>query len=434
LPWLERIIIVQEGRNGGRLAAEGAPDAGLDVRIAAELLQRANAEGVSLVGQGGLLQQVTRAVLQAALEGEMVEHLGYERGETPPPGSGNHRNGTSAKTVRTEVGEVRLDVPRDRHGSFEPKIVPKHARRIAGFDEAVISLYAKGLTTGEIQAHLAEIYDVQIFRDLVSRVTDKVAEELASWQSRPLDRVYPVLLIDALQMKIRDGAVANRPVYIAIGINLAGERDVLGMWVGTGGEGAKHWMACLSELRNRGVADVMIVACDGLKGLPDAVEEIWPRATVQLCVVHLVRASLRYASKAHWRPISKALRTVYTAPTVEAAEQRFADFETDWGGKYPAIIRLWRQAWEQFCPFLTFPPEVRRVVYTTNAIESLNARFRQATRRRGHFPDDQAALKVLYLVIRSPRPNRTNVTGTTVGWKKALNALAMYYGERITEN
>jgi transposase-like protein len=411
-----------------------APPAGLDVQIAAELLERARVEGVSLVGQGGLLQQVTRVVLQAALEAEMAGHLGYERGETPPPGAGNHRNGSSAKTVRTEIGEVRLDVPRDRAGSFEPRIVPKHARRVEGFDEAIISLYAKGLTTGEIQAHLAEIYQVEVSRDLVSRVTDKVAEELAIWASRPLDRVYPVVLIDAIHVKIRDGQVANRPVYVAVGINLAGDRDVLGMWVGTGGEGAKHWMACLAELRNRGIADVMIVACDGLKGLPEAIAEIWPLATVQLCVVHLVRASLRYASKAHWGQITKALRTVYTAPTVAAAEARFAEFEDDWGQRYPVIIKLWRTAWEQFTPFLAFPPEIRRVVYTTNMIESLNARFRQATRRRGHFPTDQAALKVLYLVIRSPRPNRANVTGKTTGWKSALNALALYYGERITEN
>jgi putative transposase len=416
-------------------AAAGVESAGgLDVRIARELVEQARAEGVSLVGEGGLLQQVTRTVLQTALEAEMSEHLGYERGETAPAGVGNHRNGSSAKTVRTEVGEVRLSVPRDRQGSFEPKLVPKHARRVAGFDEAIISLYAKGLTTGEIQAHLAEIYDVQISRDLVSRVTDKVAEELAGWQSRPLDAVYPVLLIDAIHVKIRDGQVTNRPVYVAVGINLAGERDVVGMWVGTGGEGAKHWMACLAELRNRGVADVMIVACDGLKGLPESIIEIWPQATVQLCVVHLVRASLRYASKAHWGPITKALRTVYTAPTAEAALARFSEFETEWGQRYPVIIRLWQQAWEQFTPFLAFPPEIRRIVYTTNAIESLNARFRQATRRRGHFPNDQAALKVLYLVIRNPRPNRANVTGKTTGWKKALNALAMYYGERITGN
>lgn len=407
---------------------------GLDVKIAAELLERARAEGVSLVGSGGLLQQVTRAVLQAALEAEMADHLGYERGETPPAGSSNERNGSSGKTVRTEIGEVRLDVPRDRAGTFEPRIVPKHSRRVGGFDEAIISLYAKGLTTGEIQAHLTEIYDVEVSRDLISKVTDKVNDELDTWRARPLDRVYPVVLIDAIYVKIREGQVGNRPVYVALGVNLAGDRDVLGMWVGTGGEGAKHWMSCLAELRNRGVQDVCIVACDGLKGLPESVAEIWPLATVQLCVVHLVRASLRYASKAHWGPITKALREVYTAPTVAAAEARFAQFESDWGGKYPVIIKLWRSAWEQFTPFLAFPAEVRRVVYTTNAIESLNARFRQATRRRGHFPNEQAALKVLYLVIRTPRPNRANVTGKTGGWKAALNALALYYGDRITEN
>lgn len=413
-------------------AATVEQPAGLDVQIAAELLERARTEGVSLVGPGGLLQQITRAVLQTALEAEMADHLGYERGQDPPVGSGNQRNGTSAKTVHTEIGDVRLNIPRDRQGTFAPQIVPKHTRRIAGFDEAIISLYAKGLTTGEIQAHLSEIYDMQISRDLVSRVTDSVNAELAAWQSRPLDAVYPVVLIDCIFVKIRDGQVGNRPVYVAVGINLAGERDVLGMWVGTGGEGAKHWMGYLSELRNRGVADVMIVACDGLKGLPESIEQIWPQAEVQLCVVHLVRASLRYASKKDWGAITKALRAVYTAPTVAAAEARFAEFAEDWGERYPAVIRLWRDAWERFTPFLAFPPEIRRVVYTTNAIESLNARFRQATRRRGHFPNDQAALKVLYLVIRTPKPNRTNVTGITTGWKKALNTLAMYYGERIT--
>jgi putative transposase len=329
---------------------------------------------------------------------------------------------------------VRLAVPRDRQGGFEPQIVPKHARRVAGFDEAIISLYAKGLTTGEIAAHLAEIYGTQVSRELVSKVTDKVVDELASWQNRPLDPVYPVVFVDAIHVKIRDGQVANRPIYVVLGINCAGERDVLGLWVGTGGEGAKHWMSVLSELRNRGVADVCIVACDGLRGLPEAIAEIWPLATVQSCVVHLVRSTLRYASKAHWSPITKALRTVYTAATIEAATARFAEFEHDWGQRYPAIIRLWRTSWEQFTPFLAFPPEIRKIIYTTNAVESLNARFRQATRRRGHFPNEQAALKVLYLVIRSPIANRTNVTGRTTGWKAALNALALFYGDRITPN
>jgi transposase-like protein len=413
-------------------AAQAAVGAGLDVRIAQELMEKARAEGVSLVGPDGLLSQITKTVLQTALDAEMTEHLGYEKGDRTGPVGANHRNGTSGKTIRTEVGPVRIDVPRDRAGTFEPQIVPKHARRVEGFDEAIISLYAKGLTTGEIQAHLAEIYSTEVSKELISKITDKVIDELNSWRSRPLERIYPVILIDAIHVKIRDGHVANRPVYVAVGVDLNGERDVLGMWVGDGGEGAKQWMATLAELRNRGVEDVCIVACDGLKGLPQAIAEIWPQATVQLCVVHLVRASLRYASKAHWSPITKALRTVYTAATAEEAQSRFEEFADVWGGKYPAIVRLWRNAWEQFIPFLDFPPELRRLIYTTNAIESLNARFRQATRRRGHFPNDQAALKVLYLVIRSPRPNRANVTGKTGGWKSVLNTLAIYYGDRIT--
>jgi putative transposase len=414
-------------------AAAQEPE-GLEVRIARELLERARAEGVSLAGPGGLLAGVTRTVLQAALDAEMADHLGYEKGQRPAVPAGNHRNGTSPKTVLTEVGAIPLEVPRDRSGKFEPQIVPKHARRLAGFNEAIVSLYARGLTTGEIRAHLGDIYGVEVSRDLISRVTDKVAEELAAWQSRPLDRIYPVLLIDAIYVKIRDGQVANRPVYVALGINCHGERDVLGLWAGTGGEGAKAWMTTLAELRNRGVEDVCIVACDGLKGLPEAITEIWPQATVQLCVVHLVRASLRYASKRYWGPISKDLREIYTAPTEAAAAARFAEFEQAWGERYPAIIRLWRNAWEQFTPFLAFPPPIRKIVYTTNAIESLNSRFRQACRRRGHFPDEQSALKVLYLVIRNPVKNRANVTGGTPGWKEAINSLTMYYGDRITLN
>ncbi|MBA0126734.1 IS256 family transposase [Haloechinothrix sp. YIM 98757] len=411
---------------------ENTSGEGLDVQLAQELVERARQEGVSLVGPDGLLAGVTRTVLQTALDAEMTEHLGYAKGDLVTDTSGNHRNGTSPKTVQTEVGPVPLEVPRDRQGSFEPQIVPKHSRRVEGFDDAIISLYAKGLTTGEIQAHLAEIYSTEVSKDLISRVTDQVVDELNTWQHRPLDRVYPVVLIDAIHVKIREGQVTNRPIYVVVGINCDGERDVLGLWAGTGGEGAKHWMNVLTELRNRGVADVLICCCDGLKGLPEAIAEVWPLATVQECVVHLVRSSLRYASKKHWGPITKALRTVYTAPTLEAAEARFAEFEQAWGGTYPAIIRLWRSSWEQFTPFLTFPPEIRKIIYTTNAVESLNARFRQAARRRGHFPNEQAALKVLYLVIRSPQRNRTNVTGRTPGWKAVLNTLTMFYGDRIT--
>ncbi|TDD91109.1 IS256 family transposase [Actinomadura darangshiensis] len=347
---------------------KGTAAGGLDVQLAAELIEKAKAEGVSLVGPDGLLAGVTRTVLQAALEAEMTDHLGYDKGERPARPTGNHRNGTSAKTVSTEVGPVRVEVPRDRRGEFEPQIVPKHARRIEGFDESIISLYAKGLTTGEIRAHLAEIYQVEVSRDLISRVTDKVVEEMEAWRARPLDGVYPVVLIDVIYVKIREGQVANRPIYVALGINCHGERDVLGLWVGTGGEGAKHWMTVLAELRNRGVADVCIACCDGLKGLPEAIEEIWPQATVQQCVVHLVRSSLRYASKAHWSRLTKELRQIYTAPTEAAAEQRFAEFDTEWGHRYPAIIRLWRDAWPTFVPFLAFPAEIREVIYTTNAI------------------------------------------------------------------
>jgi putative transposase len=414
--------------------ADGADGDGLDVQLARDLVERARKQGVSLVGPDGLLAGVTRTVLQTALEAEMTEHLGYEKGDAAGKATGNHRNGSSPKTVRTEVGPVPIEVPRDRQGTFEPQIVPKHARRITGFDEAIVSLYSKGLTTGEIQAHLSEIYSTDVSRDLISRVTDSVAEELSTWQNRPLDRVYPVVLIDAIHVKIRDGQVINRPIYVVVGINCEGERDVLGLWAGTGGEGAKHWMTVLTELKNRGVADVLIACCDGLKGLPEAISEVWPQATVQECVVHLVRSSLRYASKKHWSAITKALRTVYTAPTVEAAEARFAEFDEVWGTTYPAIIRLWRAAWEQFTPFLAFPPEIRKLVYTTNAVESLNSRFRQATRRRGHFPSDQAALKVLYLVIRNPQRNRTNVTGRVPGWKAILNTLTLFYGDRITLN
>ena len=406
----------------------------LEVRIASELLERAKAGGVSLVGAGGLLSGVTRQVLQAALEAELTEHLGYEKGEGVGRAGLNVRNGSSPKTVRTEVGEIELRVPRDREGSFEPAIVPKHARRLAGFDEAVISLYAKGLTTGEIQAHLEQVYDVEVSRSLVSRVTEKVAAELEAWRSRPLDRVYAVMYVDCLYVKVREGSVANRPVYIALGINLSGDRDVLGLWAGTGGEGAKHWMAVLSELKARGVGDVLILCCDGLKGLPDSVGEVWPLATVQTCVVHLMRNTFKYTSKQDWGKISKALRGVYQAPSVQAAESEFAEFTEAWGRRYPAVVKLWQASWETFTPFLSLPVEVRKLVYTTNAIESLNARFRQATRRRGHFPDSDAALKVLYLVIQDKKPNRANVAGKTNGWKSVINALKLYYDDRIELN
>jgi transposase-like protein len=311
-------------------------------------------------------------------------------------------------------------------------VVPKHSRRLAGFDDAVLSLYAKGLTTGDIANHLADVYGSEVSRDLVSRVTDAVVEQMQQWQARPLDAVYPVLLIDAIVLKIRDGQVVNRPVYVAMGITVDGERDVLGLWVGpTGGEGAKQWMTMLTELRNRGVADVCIVCCDGLKGLPEAIAATWPLATIQTCVVHLVRNSLRYASKADWSKITTGLKAVYTAATVTAAEARFAEFAQTWRGKYPALIAMWERSWAEFVPFLDFPLEIRTLVYTTNGIESLNSRFRQAVRRRGHFPTEQAAMKILYLTVRERRPNRSNPTGKINAWKSILNTLAITYGDRL---
>jgi putative transposase len=401
--------------------------------VAGQLVAAAKAQGLALTGPGGLLTGLTKQVLETALEVEMAEHLGHDWGERSA--TGNVRNGSSRKTVRTDIGDVSIDVPRDRSGSFTPAVIPKHARRLAGFDEAVVSLYAKGLTTGDIANHLADVYGTEVSRDLVSRVTDAVVEQMQQWQSRPLDSVYPMLLIDAIVLKIRDGQVANRPVYVAMGITVDGERDVLGLWVGpAGGEGAKQWMGMLTELRNRGVADVCIVCCDGLKGLPEAIAATWPLATVQTCVVHLVRNSLRYASKAHWSKITAGLRAVYTAPTVAAAEARFAEFADAWRDKYPAMVGMWERSWTEFVPFLDFPIEIRTLIYTTNGIESLNARFRQAVRRRGHFPTEQAALKILYLTVRERRPNRSNPTGRINGWKSILNTLAITYGDRLNLN
>jgi transposase-like protein len=397
-----------------------------------ELVARARAEGVELTGDNGLLTALVRQVLQTGLEVEMTDHLGYERHAAAGRNSGNSRNGTTPKTVTTEIGQVRLDVPRDRNATFDPATVPKGQRRLDGLSGNVISLYAKGMTTGDIQAHLAEIYDTDVSRDTISRITDLILEDLQAWQSRPLDAVYPVILIDAIVVKIRDGHVANRPIYVAMGVNLHGERDVLGMWVGpTGGEGAKFWAGILTELRNRGVHDTFIVCCDGLKGLPDAIRATWPKAEVQLCVVHLVRSSLRFTSKKYWGPVCRELRDIYTAPTIDAATARFGEFAERWRERYPAMIATWERAWDEFVPFLAYPVELRQIVYTTNAIESLNARFRQAVRRRGHFPTEQAALKVLYLVATERRPNRANPTGQINGWKTILNTLTIHYGDRI---
>jgi putative transposase len=405
----------------------------VDDKLADELLGRAQSEGVELLGPDGLLSQVTKAVLERALGEELTEHLGYEKHDPAGRGSGNSRNGSTRKTLLTEAGAVDLAVPRDRVGSFEPKIVRKGQTRLDGFNERIVALYARGMTTRDIRAHLREMYDVEVSPDLISRVTDAVLDELQEWQSRPLDRVYPVVFIDALMVKIRDGVVANRPVYLAIGIDCDGAKQVLGLWVGpTTGESAKFWLSVLSELKSRGVADVCIVCCDGLTGLPDAIGATWPQATVQLCVVHLIRASLRYASRKDWVSLTGDLRPIYTAVDEPSAAVALEIFAERWSARYPAIVKLWRRHWSELVPFLSFPPDVRRVIYTTNLIESINARLRKVTRNRGQFPSEQAALKVLYLAVRNLDEYRRPSVGTrSSSWKQALQAFTIYFEGRI---
>ena len=394
-------------------------------------MEQARAEGVELVGQGGLLTRLTKSVLETALEAEMTEHLGYDKHDPMGRNGGNSRNGTRTKTVVTEIGPVDIEVPRDRQSSFAPAIVRKRQRRLAGVDEIVLSLTARGLTTGEIAAHFAEVYGATVSKDTISRITDKVIEEMTEWRNRPLDRVYPVLFIDAIVVKIRDGQVVNRPVYVVIGVTVNGERDILGLWAGDGSEGAKFWLAVLTEIKNRGVDDVCIVVCDGLKGLPESITTTWSFAQVQACILHLIRNTFRYASRKDYDALARDLRPVYTAPNAEMAAVRFEEFADKWGSRYPAIIKLWRSAWEQFIPFLDYDVEIRKIICSTNAIESLNARYRRAVRARGHVPTDQAALKCLYLVTRSLDPTGRGKIRWTLRWKPALNAFAITFEGRI---
>ncbi|MEH0416013.1 IS256 family transposase [Streptomyces sp. B21-083] len=397
-----------------------------------QLVEQARSKGLQLTGEGGLLQQLTKKVLESALEGEITDHLGYDKHDPAGKDGGNSRNGTWSKTVLTDIGPVEIDVPRDREGSFEPAIVKRRQRRLTGVDEMVLSLSAKGLTHGEISAHLAEVYGAAVSKTTISTITDKVMDGMAEWQNRPLDRVYPVVFIDAINVKIRDGQVANRPIYVALAVTAEGHRDILGLWAGDGGEGAKHWLRVLSELKNRGVEDVLMLVCDGLKGLPDAVSEVWPRTVVQTCVVHLLRASFRYAARQDWDKITKALKPVYTAPTEDAATTRFLEFAETWGKKYPAIVRLWESSWPEFTPFLQFDAEIRRIVCTTNSIESVNARIRKAVRSRGHFPTEQAALKCVYMAVMSLDPTGAGRKRWTMRWKGAMNAFDLAFDGRLT--
>ena len=405
------------------------------------MLADAEAAGVPLDGAGGLLSQLSRTVLERGLGAELDDHLGYVKGDPAGNGSGNSRNGCYGKTVTTTAGPVRIAVPRDRNASFEPKIVPKGQRRLGQVDDMILSLYARGMTTRDIGAHLAEVYGAQVSPALISRVTDVVAEEITAWQTRPLDPVYPIVYIDALVLKIRDGGtVDNKAAHLVIGVDTDGYKHVLGIWIQSA-EGAKFWMSVLTELRNRGLKDALIVCCDGLAGLPEAIEATWPGAIVQTCVIHLIRASLRYVSWQDRKKITAALRPVYTAVNEAAAKAALDQLRASFGKKAPGVIAVWERAWEQFIPFLEFDTAIRKVIYTTNAIESINFQLRKITRNRGHFPSDEAAIKLLYLGIRNITGRHIDGDGLvlergergtgTYGWTRALNALAIRFGDRL---
>ncbi|MGP8441538.1 IS256 family transposase [Burkholderia vietnamiensis] len=378
-----------------------------------------------------LMLAFNKAVIERAMGAEMNLHLGYRPGQSKPPGQANERNGASGKTVITDRGPVRVEVPRDRDGSFEPILIPKHERRFTGFDERIIAMYARGMSVREIQAFLAESYGTEVSPDFISSVTDEVMAEALTWQSRPLETMYPVVFFDALRVKIRDdGVVSNKAVYLALGIQADGQRDVLGLWIEQT-EGAKFWLKVFNELKTRGCQDILIAVVDGLKGLAEAISAAYPRTTVQTCIVHLIRNSLEYASYKDRKALAAALRPIYAAASEEAARQALQDFaDGPWGAKYPTIVQSWQRAWEHVVPFYVFPPEIRRVVYTTNAIESLNMQLRKIIKTRGHFPNDEAAIKLLWLALR-------NVLAKTVrsafDWKSAMNQFAILFGERFMQ-
>ena len=394
----------------------------IDDELVDRLMAQVDAEGLELLGPEGVLTELTSRILSRGLEVEMADHLGYEKGDPAGWGSGNNRNGNYAKTIQTDAGTVGVEMPRDRNATFDPLLIPKHQRRLSGFNELVISLVARGMTTRDTQAHLQEIYEVEVFPELISKVTDSIMPGLKAWQQRPLDAVYPILYLDAIVVKVRsDHVVVNRPVYIAMAVDVDGRKHVLGLWLGKGDEGAKFWLGVLTELKNRGVTDVLVACCDGLTGFGDAIESVWPQTTVQTCVVHLIRNSIKYCSWKDRKAVTKALRPIYQAPTAEAASD-----------KYPAIVDLWRRNWERFTPFLAFEAAIRKIIYTTNAIESLNYQLRKVTKTRGHFPTGDAVLKILYLAIRNIGNNRGGELGTgTQGWKQALNAFAISFPGRL---
>jgi putative transposase len=381
-----------------------------------------------LLGPGGLLKQLTAALVEKALQAEMTEHLGYEKHAATGRGSGNSRNGKSDKTLKSEAGEMAVEIPRDRNGTFVPQLVKKHETHFDGFDDKIISMYARGMTVREIQGHLKDLYGTEVSPDLISRVTDAVLEEVKGWQNRPLDSVWPIVYLDALVIKVRDqGTVTNKSAFLALGVNMQGTKEVLGLWI-EGNEGAKFWLKIMTELKNRGVADVLLVCCDGLKGFPEAIEAVFPRATVQTCIVHMLRNSVRYVAWADRKGVVAALKPIYSADTERAAEAALEAFEKGMGQRYPLISKSWRANWQRVIPFLVFPREIRKAIYTTNAIESLNYQLRKIIKNRGHFPSDDAAFKLLYLALSRAQEKWTMPIRN---WKNALNQFAVHFEGRL---
>jgi len=406
-----------------RRHGERIPDEMID-----ELLAGASTEE-EIAGPGGLLAELTKRLVERAMEVELTGHVGYEPHAEPPGGTGNTRNGTSPKRLVTEHGQVEIDAPRDRNGTFEPKIVRKRQRRFVGFDDKILALYSRGLSTRDIEAHLQEIYGVRVGRDLISRVTDAVMDDVREWAKRPLEDIYPIVFLDCMVLKIREGGtVQRRALYLALGVTLEGDRDVLGMWFQET-EGAKFWMQVLNDLKTRGIQDILICCVDGLAGFPEAIEAIFPQTTVQTCLVHLIRSSLRYVPRREREQVARDLKPIYTAADADAAQSELEAFDEKWGTRFPVITQAWLNAWEHVIPFLAFPAEVRRVIYTTNAIEALNRQLRKAIKTKGSFPHEDAARKLVYLALQNAVPQWTR----TRNWTVALLAFKIHFGDRVPD-
>jgi putative transposase len=434
------------------VTAQEAVDKMVQAGLLDDLMNQVEGGDLRLTGEGGFLPELVKRVLEAGLQTELTDHLGYEKHDRAGHGSGNSRNGFTPKRLGTEVGDLELATPRDRNGSFEPRLVTKGQRRVGGLSDMIVSLYAGGMTIRDIQAHLERTLGTQLSHETIANITDAVLEEVKAWQSRPLEAVYPIVYFDALVVKVKEShQVRNKAAHLAVGVDCDGIKHVLGIWV-QASEGAKFWAGVLAELRNRGVKDVLIACCDGLTGFPDAIEATWPDAVVQTCVVHLIRASMRFVSYTDRKAVAAALRPIYTAATEAAAAQELDIFEgSNWGKKYPAAVRVWRAAWERFIPFLEFPPPVRKIIYTTNSIESLNYQLRKIIKNRGHFPNDDAVIKLLWLAIRDIEDKRARqrakqagrpknersapgklVEGATVqGWNAAYGALSLAFPGRL---